>query len=304
MDNLTCEGIKKTYGEKEVLHGIDLTIEKHKIYGMIGRNGAGKTTLLSILSAQATATKGTVSVNGMPVWENRKALDCICFSREISTGIGNGSIGAVKVKDYLKAAAIYYPNWDQEMAEQLLEKFQLDKKQKLGKVSKGMLSMVTIIIALASKSEYTFLDEPVAGLDVIMREYFYKLLLEEYEKTDRTFLISTHIIEEAANIFEDILIIKDGKLIINENTQDLIDRAVYISGKKEDVDQATKGFVCHHEEINGRSKGVTVLLDAKEGQSQFSNWSKKGQSLFSDFDVCVQSVSLQNLFVALCGMGE
>ena len=97
----------------------------------------------------------------------------------------------------------FYPHWDKEMAESLVQKFHLDIKQKLGKISKGMLSMVTIITAMASKAPFTFLDEPVAGLDVIAREQFYQLLLDEYTETGRTFVVSTHIIEEASDIFEE-----------------------------------------------------------------------------------------------------
>ena len=80
------------------------------------------------------------------------------------------------------------------MAQKLLDLFGLDKKKKLGKLSKGMLSMVTILVAMASKAEFTFLVEPVAGLDVVAREQFYQLLLEEYTETGRTFVLSTHII--------------------------------------------------------------------------------------------------------------
>ena len=85
MSQLVCHGITKSYGDKEVLHGIDLTLESGKIYGLIGRNGAGKTTLLSILSNQNPATAGAVTLDQEPVWENRKALDRLCFSRELNT---------------------------------------------------------------------------------------------------------------------------------------------------------------------------------------------------------------------------
>ncbi len=86
-------------------------------------------------------------------------------------------------------AGALFPHWDNEMAEQLLEEFELDRKQKIYKLSKGMMSMITIIVALASKAKYTFLDEPVAGLDVVARENFYRLLLDEYSETGRTFVI-------------------------------------------------------------------------------------------------------------------
>lgn len=85
MEAIICSNVNKSYGKKEVLKNIDFTLEKGKIYGLIGRNGAGKTTLLSILSAQNPATEGNVTWNGEKIWENRKALDHICFSRELST---------------------------------------------------------------------------------------------------------------------------------------------------------------------------------------------------------------------------
>lgn len=283
---ITCQGVKKSYKEKEVLHGVDLTLEKGKIYGLIGRNGAGKTTLLSILSAQKFATAGSVTMDGQPVWENEKALSRICFSRELNPADKTG-IAGIKVKNYLKAAQIFYPNWNKEMADRLVREFELDPKLPLMKLSKGMLSMVTIIVALASNAELTLLDEPVAGLDVFMREKFYKLLLDEFMESGRTFVISTHIIEEAANVFEDVIMIKDGNVLLKENTQELLENIVYVSGKAEEVDAATQGLQIHRVETLGRSKAVTV-------------WLKEGESIKRGFDVDVSQVSLQNAFLALC----
>ena len=152
MEAIICSNVNKSYGKKEVLKNIDFTLEKGKIYGLIGRNGAGKTTLLSILSAQNPATEGNVTWNGEKIWENRKALDHICFSRELSTNLYGSGVSSLKVKEYLKNASYYYPNWDQKMADGLIEKFELNTKQRINKMSKGMLSMVTIIVALASKA--------------------------------------------------------------------------------------------------------------------------------------------------------
>lgn len=186
--SLKLENIYKHYGKKEVLTDLNLEFEEGKIYGLIGRNGAGKTTLLSIASAQNPASAGKITLDDREVWENQEALNDICFSREIQ-GICFGKQNTYKVKDYLKMAGALFPHWDNEMAEQLLEEFELDRKQKIYKLSKGMMSMITIIVALASKAKYTFLDEPVAGLDVVARENFYRLLLDEYSETGRTFVI-------------------------------------------------------------------------------------------------------------------
>ncbi len=284
---LICEHITKQYKDKLALNDISLTLEQGKIYGLIGRNGAGKTTLLSVLTAQNPATSGSVTLDDMAVWENRSALEHLCFSRELNVSAESG-LGSMKVKEYLRTASIYYRDWDSAMAERLVDLFELPVKKRMSKLSKGMLSMVTIIVAMASKAAFTFLDEPVAGLDVVAREQFYKLLIEEYTETGRTFVISTHIIEEAADVLEEVIILKDGKVLLEADTQALVDSARYVSGKAEDVDAVTAGLETHHPEISGRAKSVTVLL-------------KPGQSLPAGYDVSIQPLNLQKVFLALCG---
>lgn len=287
MSTLVCTALTKRYKDKEALCNVSLTLESGKIYGLIGRNGAGKTTLLSILTAQNPATSGTVTLDGAPVWENQNALNLLCFSRELNASAGSSS-SAMKIKDYLKAASVYYPCWDQAMANRLIEAFRIDTKKAMAKVNKGMLSAVTITVALASKAEFTFLDEPVAGLDVIAREFFYKTLLQEYYDTGRTFVVSTHIIEEAAGVFEEVIMLKYGEVLCKENTEALLERAFRISGLAETVNEAISGLDCHNPEVIGRSKTVTVLL-------------REGEQLPEGYDVTIQPVSLQQLFVALCG---
>ncbi len=286
MSAMICQNVTKNYGKKTVLNNLNLTLESGKIYGLIGRNGAGKTTLLSIMSNQNPLSGGSVTLDGETVWENRKAIDRLCFSRELNINAESG-LAAFTVKKYLQAASFYYPRWDAEYAERLAGLFGLEKKTKLSKLSKGMLSMLTVTVALASKADFTFLDEPVAGLDVVAREQFYRLLLDEYTETGRTFVISTHIIEEAADVLEEVIVLKNGDILLKENTQELIARACYVTGTAEEVEKATKGLCCYHKKAVGRSVAVTVLLG-------------DGEQL-GDADVTVQPVDLQSLFVALCG---
>ena len=288
--SLHCEHIVKTYSGKDVLREVTLDIQPGKIYGLIGRNGAGKTTLLSILTAQNPATRGSVTLDGEPVWENRRSLEKLCFSRELNATAESG-LSSMKAKEYLRIASTYYENWDRELEERLVKLFNLNLKKKFAKMNKGMLSMVTIVVALCSKAPYTFLDEPVAGLDVVAREQFYKLLLEEYASSGRTFVVSTHIIEEAADVLEEVIILHEGRVLIEADTQAFVDSAVHVSGKIEEVDAATAGLEVHHPETVGRSKGVTVFL-------------KPGQKVDESRDVSVQPVSLQRAFVALCGEEE
>ena len=114
---------------------------------------------------------------------------------------------------------------------------------------------------------------------------------EEYTETGRTFVISTHIIEEATDLMEEVVMIKNGEVLLKENTQELLERSYHVSGLAEVVDQATEGYERHHEEKMGRSKSVTILLE-------------EGQKLPEGYDVTIQPLNLEKLFVSLCGMEE
>ena len=292
---LSAQHITKNYGKKQVLHDVSIDIEPGIIYGLIGRNGAGKTTLLSILTAQNTWDTGTVTYGDAPVWENAAALADICFSRELSPMMMFGE-NTYKVRDYLKAAATYYPYWDEAYAQRLVQRFGLETKKRISKLSKGMLSMVTIILALASRAPITILDEPVAGLDVVVREDFYKLLLEDYTETGRTFVISTHIIEEAANVFEKVIVMKDGAIAEVAETEEFVGSFSFMTGKDEDV-----AAVCArlgsskvlHTEHFGRQTGAALRVPPRQAQA-----AAEGRN------VDISPVNLQKAFVYLAGERE
>lgn len=288
---LKAEGVCKFYGKKQVLFDLDLELQPGKIYGLIGRNGAGKTTLLGILTAQNPLDSGSVTYGGAPVWENQRALDHICFSRELQPTLFSGQ-NNLKVKHYLKTAAIYYPNWDQAYADRLIGEFKLEAKKKICQLSKGQMSMVTILIALASRAPITILDEPAAGLDVVMRERFYQLLLEDFAQTNRTFVVSTHIIEEASSVFEQVVIIDQGRILENAPTEELVDQFRYISGREDVVDAACQGLEVLSTHQMGRHKTAAVR----------GGGVKLDQARSADVDV--SPMTLQNVFVALCGHGD
>ncbi|MDL2325150.1 ABC transporter ATP-binding protein [Ruminococcaceae bacterium OttesenSCG-928-A16] len=287
--NLVAAGVTKKYKNVEVLHPTDITIEPGKIYGLIGRNGAGKTTLLSLLTGQNPQTTGTVTYAGQKVWENEDALGEICFARELNAMLMFGP-NSFKGKHYLEMAACYYPNWDKAYAQRLIADFELDTKKKISKLSKGMMSMLTIVLALASRAPITILDEPVAGLDVAMRDRFYRLLLDDYQKTGRTFVVSTHIIEEASSVFEEIILLDKGNLVEKLNTDEYVSQFHYISGKDDVVDQATSGLKVLHSEGLGRQKTVCV-------RAQKQNVLAAAAGL----DVELAPVPLQKIFVYVTG---
>lgn len=285
---LKAEGVCKSYGSKQVLHNLDLAVEPGKIYGLIGRNGAGKTTLLGILTGQNTMNAGTVTYDGQPVWENRAALQNICFSRELTATM----VAGLKVKYFLEAASIFYPGWDRAYAQRLLELFKLEPKKKIQQLSKGQSSMLTILIALASRSPLTILDEPAAGLDVVVREQFYRLLVEDFTQTGRTFIVSSHIIEEAASVFERVIILDEGRIVENEETEALVGQFWFVSGHAEQVEQACGGMQVLQTQMVGRHAVHSVRATAEQ------------LAKARRFDVDIAPMNLQKVFVALCGHEE
>ena len=152
--------------------------------------------------------------------------------------------------------------------------------------------MVTILIALASGAPITILDEPAAGLDVVMRERFYQLLLEDYAKTNRTFLVSTHIIEEAASVFENVIILDGGRILENCPTEELVCQFAYVSGREDVVEEACRGVEVLSRTVMGRH----VTAAVRGGSAQLA--------ALESFDVDVAPMNLQNVFVALCGHGD
>lgn len=288
MELLKATGLCKAYGKQQVLENLDLTIESGKIYGLIGRNGVGKTTLLGILTGQTTHQSGTVTYGGQPVWENAAVLRHICFSRELSATLGNGK-NAHKVSYYFKVAQIFYENWDEDYAQRLIQKFNLNVKKQICHLSKGQISLVSIIIGLASRAPLTILDEPVAGLDVVAREDFYNLLLEDYQETERTFIISTHIIEEAANVFEEVIFLDGGRVLEHAPTEELIAQFHYVSGHEDTVRQVCNGLEILSTQQIGRQLVCAVRGDGVKLQEARTQ------------DVDITPMNLQKVFVTLCG---
>ena len=281
--------IKRKLGEFSL--DIHFQTESKRI-GILGASGCGKSMTLKSIAGIETPDFGMIQMDDKVLFDSTNKVDLKPQKRNVGYLFQNYALfPTMTVAKNIAAGLKGSKEEKQKKVQEMIEKFELNTKQRINKMSKGMLSMVTIIVALASKADFTFLDEPVAGLDVVMREYFYHKLMEEYTETGRTFVISTHIIEEAADLMEEVIMIKDGSLLLKENTQDLLERSYHVSGLAEVVDQAAEGYEKHHEEKMGRSKSVTILL-------------KEGQELPKGYDVTIQPISLEKLFVSLCGLDD
>lgn len=279
---IEVKNLTKRYRDTVAADAVSFTIEKDTIYGLLGRNGAGKTTVMSILTAQNFATSGEVRVFGENPYENAKILSRMCFVRESQKYPEDATPAHA-----LRIAALFYPHWDQAFADRLIEDFQLPLKKTIKKLSRGQLSSVGVIIGLASRAEITFFDEPYLGLDAVARQIFYDRLLEDYARRPRTIILSSHLIDEVSNLLERVIVIDKGRIIMDEETDAVRNRAANIVGDTAAVDAFVAGREVIHRESLGRVSSVTVL-----GELTAEDLTRLGES-----GLDVAPVSLQQLIV-------
>lgn len=258
---VTVEALSRNFRDIKALDNVSLTLEADKIYGLLGRNGAGKTTLMSILTAQGFASSGEVRVFGERPYENEKVLSRICFIRESQKYPDD-----FKPIHAFKAAGLFYKNWDQSLALQLAQEFALPIKRRIKKLSRGQLSAVGVIIGLASRAELTFFDEPYLGLDAVARQLFYDRLLAEYAQFPRTIVLSSHLIDEVANLLEHVIIIDKGTIIMDDDAENIRGTSFNIAGPGALVEAFVAGRPVLRRESIGALLSLTVegVLSAAE----------------------------------------
>lgn len=254
-------GVDKRYGDFDALTDVSFDIERDKIYGLLGRNGAGKTTIMSILTGQNLHTSGEVSVFGAAPFENTGVLRNVSFIKESQTYPDDLRVGHV-----LTTAGHLMERWDGDFAEQLLDDFQLPLSRKVKKLSRGMKSSLGVIIGLASRAPLTLFDEPYLGLDAVARHLFYDRLLADYAEHPRTVVLSTHLIDEVADLLEHVILVDHGRIILDEDAEQLRERAVVVSGPTAAVDAfGAKGTVLHRESLGNHTR-ATVQVTAGEAE--------------------------------------
>jgi ABC-2 type transport system ATP-binding protein len=250
--------LKKHFGKVHAVDGVSFTLEENRIYGLLGRNGAGKTTLMSLLTAQEFATSGSIEVFGDSPIENAAVLEQTAFIKESQRYPEN-----FKVKHVLRSAPWFFANWDAEFAATLADEFRLPLNRRVKKLSRGQLSAVGVIVGLASRAPLTFFDEPYLGLDAVARQLFYDRLLADYAEHPRTVVLSTHLIDEVANLLEHVLVIDDGRILIDSDADTLRGSATSVSGTASKIDAFSKGrSVLHRENIGGLATITVSGLDA------------------------------------------
>jgi len=212
-DIITIASLKKSYGNNTVLDNINFKIPEGSVVGLLGPNGCGKTTLLKILAGLIKDYEGTVKINNDPIGVETKEI--VAFLPDSSY-----LPGWMNPNDAIKYFADFYKDFDKEKALSMIKSFNLNPKQKIKTMSKGQQEKLCLILVLCRKARLYILDEPLGGLDPSSRAAVLDLIMKNYAKNS-TVLISTHLINDVEKIFNRVLMISGGHLVVNSHVDEL-----------------------------------------------------------------------------------
>jgi ABC-2 type transport system ATP-binding protein len=285
---ISVTDLSRRYRGHTALSDVSFTIEPGTVTGLLGRNGAGKTTLLRIITGLEFPTAGEVKVFGAVPAENDAVLRRMVLVRE------EQAYPDFRVGHAIRVASWFYPNWSAELAGQLLDDFELPTSRRIRRLSRGMRSAVGIVIGLAARAELTLFDEPYAGLDVVARQLFYDRLLADYTEHPRTIVVSTHLIDEMANLLEHVVMLDHGRVALDAPAEEIRGTAMTVSGPASAVEQFVAGGpVWHRQAIASRASVVVPgPLDAA------------AQARARALHLSLEPLSLQELLIHASGRAE
>lgn len=208
--------VVKSFGDFKALDGLNLTVNKGTVYGLIGPNGAGKTTFIKTLMGIYKSDGGEITVDGSVVYENDKVKQNIVYISDDLFFFTTYSI-----LDMAKYYADIYENWDWEIFEKLKEVFKIDVKRRCRRLSKGMQKQVAFWLGICSKPEIMVLDEPVDGLDPVMRRNTWAVLLQEVAQREMTVLVSSHNLRELEDVCDEVGIMFEGRVVLEKKLDDV-----------------------------------------------------------------------------------
>lgn len=213
---LKFENISKSFGDRQVLQDVNLTLPEGRIVGLLGKNGAGKSTLIKLVNDLLTPTSGAVTFGGFPIGVETKKR--IAFLPERTYLDKSLTVEAV-----LRQFSEFYDNFDRAKAEQMLAALELDVTRKICKMSKGMQEKVQLVLVMARRADLYILDEPLGGVDPATRDYILDTILSNFCE-GATVLISTHLISDVERILDDIVFIDKGRIVLSEPADTLRQR--------------------------------------------------------------------------------
>ncbi len=277
---LELQNVTKSFGNFKALDDLTMTVPKGAVYGLVGPNGAGKSTAIRHMVGVYRPDAGKITLDGIPVYENPKQKERI------------GSIPddiffypSATLEEMRSFYAGMYKNFDHALFDRLYEVFQLPKKSPIRRFSKGMQKQAAFHLTICTRPDILILDEPVDGLDPVMRRQVWNLILSDVAQRETTVLISSHNLRELEDICDHVGIMDHGKMLIERSLADMQGA----THKLQIVGDAPDGLEILHESNSGRLKTLIVRGSAEEIEA------KTRQSSPTYFDVL--PLSLEEIFI-------
>jgi len=216
---LKIKNLCKRFGRKKVLENFNLTLQRGKVHGLLGRNGEGKTTLIRMIMGIIPSNKGEISFK-----DKKIKFNDVSYKKEVGYIPEDPFFFSwMTIKDLLTLNSSFYPKWNSKKADEFLGIFSLDKKARIKNLSRGMKLKLGLLVALASEPKLLILDDPTSGIDVPTRQDFLKDIIRELCEKGTTILFSTHLVHELERIVEHLSILHGGNLILDESYQKVKD---------------------------------------------------------------------------------
>ena len=246
------------YGSKRALDYVSFTIPKGRVVGLLGHNGAGKTTLMKALVGLSNA-QGSLSVLGLnPARDRVKLLQSTCYIPDVAI-----LPRWARVQDLVTMMAGIHPKFSVVRAQALLKRTSVKGSDKVKTLSKGMVAQAHLALIAAIDAQLMILDEPTLGLDVLSRKAFYEMLISEWCDGERSVLISTHQVEEIETLLSDVLMLNEGKLVLDISLQDLDRRFVAFSHDAAVAEQMAAAHPLLRYRIGAGPLGNAALFDGE-----------------------------------------
>ena len=280
MKMLEMKNVTKTFGTFKALDDLSMTVPKGAIYGLVGPNGAGKSTAIRLLTGIYQPDCGEVTLEGMRIFENPKQKARIGYIPDDIFYFPSASLEEMR-----KFYAGIYKNFDHDLFDRLYEVFQLPKKGQIRRFSKGMQKQAAFHLTICTRPDLLILDEPVDGLDPVMRRQVWNLILSDVAQRETTVLISSHNLRELEDICDHVGIMDHGKMLLERSLEDMQGT----THKLQLVGDAPEDLEILHESQSGRLRTLIVRGDAREIEAKM----QATQSPYYD----VLPLSLEEIFI-------
>jgi len=252
---LKMENVTKTFGDFKALDDLNMTVPKGAVYGLVGPNGAGKSTAIRLLTGVYRPDCGNITMESAPIYENNALKQRIGYIPDDIFYFPSASLE--EMRRYYKDM---YPHFDNDLFERLYEVFQLPKKSPIRRFSKGMQKQAAFHLTICTRPDVMILDEPVDGLDPVMRRQVWSLILSEVAQREATVLISSHNLRELEDICDHVGIMDHGKMLLERSLADMQGSTV----KVQLVGDAPETLDILHESQSGRLRTLIVRGSAQE----------------------------------------